>query len=111
MYNTTSRIACNAMNHSDVIKTPLPTSPLLSSIGSNVSIVYFLALWPVLLIWYYGGSRKKSFWNVHPSASLNSSTISQWRAGFDAIRHTRELVERCYEKVRYHSKIATCKRC
>lgn len=67
----------------------LLASIVLATYISTISIQYLI----------HSGERK--FWNSCAWAGVQNRLFPKIRAGIDAIRHTREIVEQGYKKVRH----------
>lgn len=62
----------------------------------------FLATYvSILSIQYLTNSGEWKFWNSCGWAGVQTRLFPKTRAGIDAIRHTREIVEQGYNKVRH----------
>jgi len=51
------------------------------------------------LINYVNNADERKFWKSHPWAGLRKRLFPRTRAGLEAIRHTREIVERGFLEV------------
>jgi hypothetical protein len=49
---------------------------------------------------YASNADERNFWKSHPWAGLRKRLFPRTRAGLEAIRHTREIVERGFKEVR-----------
>lgn len=49
---------------------------------------------------YASNADERRFWKSHPWAGLRKRLFPRTRAGLEAIRHTREIVERGFKEVR-----------
>ena len=61
-----------------------------------LSAVYIV----IALINYIKSADERRFWKSHPWAGLRKRLFPRTRAGLEAIRHTREIVERGFKEVR-----------
>lgn len=65
-----------------------------------LSIVPLVAYVFIRFIGYASNSGDQKFWNSHAWAGVQNQLFPRTRAGFNAIRRTREIVEEGYDKVR-----------
>jgi hypothetical protein len=54
----------------------------------------------IALVNYVNNVDERRFWKSHPWAGLRKRLFPRTRAGLEAIRHTREIVERGFKEVR-----------
>lgn len=55
----------------------------------------------ILLIHYLASADERKFWSSCAWAGVQNRLFPKTRAGIDAIRHTREIVEQGYNRVRH----------
>lgn len=85
------------------------TTPLLDGMDMNdtfhrtgaLTLLVLAVYCVIVLINYISNSASRKFWASHPWAGvLGKHVFPKTRAGIEAIRHTREIVENCYQQVR-----------
>jgi hypothetical protein len=54
----------------------------------------------IALVNFVSNADQRRFWKSHPWAGLRKRLFPRTRAGLDAIRHTRDIVERGFKEVR-----------
>jgi hypothetical protein len=53
----------------------------------------------IALVKYVRNADERKFWNSHPWAGLGKLFFPRTLAGLEAIRHTRDIVERGFKEV------------
>jgi hypothetical protein len=68
---------------------------------SLLLVLVLSAIYSVIaLVHYVSNAGERRFWKSHPWAGIRKRLFPRTRAGLDAIRHTREIVERGFKEVR-----------
>lgn len=65
-----------------------------------IAAVFTIAYASVCSLQYILNSGHRKFWNSHAWAGVKHYAFPRTRAGLEAIRRTREIVEEGFEKVR-----------